>query len=146
MRFKPSDLVDKNPLASMLGAEVPVENDETQIITAQQYDMLEFKKWAQAVVMPFVMVAAMHWYWKFFQPLFLLPVNQVMEAASHALTRIYVLKQSGDDLRRPFPKPKGFMDQIADAKKQAEIASGTYKEPKQKPNKAANLQAVRKNK
>jgi hypothetical protein len=63
----------------------------------------------------------------------------------HLFLSIYILGDSAQlsaDLKRPFPKPKGFMDQIADAQK---AASGAPP-PKEKPNKAANLALTRKNK
>jgi hypothetical protein len=147
VNVKPSDLQDKNPLASMLGVEEP-KQEVAESMTVAAYDMLEFKKWMSATFMPFIMVFVMHVYWKFIPPLLLLPSNLLMDSFTNNLTRVYVLGQSDkthSDLKRPFAKPKGFMDTLNDAKKQAEKASGTAK-PERRDIKHANQQAVRKTK
>jgi hypothetical protein len=88
VKFTPADLKDKNPMASMLGVDEKVEGDDvvTTVSTAT-YDAMECRKWFNATVMPMCICVGIHTYWGMLPPLVLMPLNQLMDAMNHSLTR-----------------------------------------------------------
>jgi hypothetical protein len=88
VKYTPADLKDKNPMASMMGVDDKVEGDDvvTTVSTAT-YDAMECRKWVNATIMPMCICVGIHSYWGMLPPLVLMPLNQLMDAMNHSLTR-----------------------------------------------------------
>lgn len=99
------------PAAPMSGKTVP----ELITTTVKEYDMLELQKAAKSALMGVGMMAVMHVYFKFTQPLLVQSILPVKNAFETKLAAIHVFgKPASGDYKRPFKAAPGLFGAAAE--------------------------------
>lgn len=100
------------PAAPMSGKTEP----ELVTTTVKEYDMLELQKSAKSALMGVGMMAVMHIYFKFTQPLLVQSILPLKNAFETKLAAIHVLgKPATGDYKRPFKAAPGLFGAAAEA-------------------------------
>ena len=108
---------------------------EASVTTVAAYDFEQWKTWIKGTLTQTAILLFIHIKFEVVPVLVIAPSGALMDLASHALVKLYLLGHpSVGDLARPFPAPKGFMDQFKemqeDAKKKAGVVEPKSKEAK----------------
>ncbi|KAI9496877.1 inorganic phosphate transporter Pho88 [Zychaea mexicana] len=87
----------------------PATESEPVTTTNVEYDVSQVKQFIQSTMSSILMISAMHWYFKFTQPLVLQSILPVKNLLTHKVALIHLWGDAPEgDLKRPFKSESPF--------------------------------------
>jgi len=89
--------------------------DAEEKLTTAEYDARQLKELVTGIVMPAVIIVFLHYYYGAIAPLLSTSLLTLSRLYENKLVKIHLLKQSGNDLKRPFPAAENPFQKLTEA-------------------------------